>query len=51
MLPSQSLAVILATQEAEIRKIIVRGQPGLMVCETLSQKNIPKKGLVGWLKV
>jgi hypothetical protein len=28
--------VILATQEAEIRRIVVRSQPGQIVCETLS---------------
>jgi hypothetical protein len=31
-------AVILATQEAEIRRIGVQSQPGQIVCETLSQK-------------
>jgi hypothetical protein len=31
--------IILATQEAEIRRIIVQSQPGKTVCETLSQKN------------
>jgi hypothetical protein len=30
--------IILATQEAEIRRIIVQSQPGQVVCETLSQK-------------
>jgi hypothetical protein len=33
------MPVILAIQEAEIRRIIVRSQPGQIVCETLSQKN------------
>jgi hypothetical protein len=39
------MPAILATQEAEIRKIVVQGQPGQIVHETLSQK-IPftKKG-------
>jgi hypothetical protein len=38
---------ILATQEAEIRRIDVRSQPGQIVCETLSQKKlITKIGLV-----
>jgi hypothetical protein len=32
------MSVILATQETGIRKIMVRGQPGQIVCETLSQK-------------
>jgi tRNA U54 and U55 pseudouridine synthase Pus10 len=31
--------VILATQEAEIRRIVVGSQPGQIVLETLSQKN------------
>jgi hypothetical protein len=34
--------VILATQEAEIRKIVVRNQPGQIVCGTLSQKTLHK---------
>jgi hypothetical protein len=44
---------ILATQEAEIRRISVQSQPGQIVLETLSQKNPlhTKKGLVEWLKV
>jgi hypothetical protein len=29
--------VILATQEAEIRRMAVRSQPGQIVCKTLSQ--------------
>jgi hypothetical protein len=47
------MAVILATQEAEIRRIAVRSQPGEIVCETLSRKHLSlkKKGLVEWLKV
>jgi hypothetical protein len=37
--------VILATQEAAIRRVIVRSQPGQTVRETLSQKNpLHKKG-------
>jgi hypothetical protein len=52
--------VILAIQEAEIRKITVRSQPWQIVQETLSQKKKKKKktftkqGLVAqgwWLKV
>jgi hypothetical protein len=44
--------IILATQEAEIRKIKDGNQPGQIVCETLSQKKIHhKKKLVEWLKV
>jgi hypothetical protein len=48
--------VIPATQEAEIRRVEVRSQPGQIVLETLSQKKKknkkkPKKGLLKWLKV
>jgi hypothetical protein len=46
--------VILATQEAEIRRISVRSQPRQIVCESLSQKKkktLHKKGLVDWFKV
>jgi hypothetical protein len=43
--------IILTTQEAEIRKIAVRGQPRQTVLETLSQKYpTQKKGLAEWLK-
>jgi hypothetical protein len=34
--------VILATQEAEIRRIVVQSQPGQIVHETLSQKKKKK---------
>jgi hypothetical protein len=46
-------SVILATQEAEIRRIMVQSQPGQIVCKTISQKKkkITKTGLVEWLKV
>jgi hypothetical protein len=45
-------AVILATQEAEIRRITVRSQPGQIVQETLSGKTLSQKlGLLEWLKV
>jgi hypothetical protein len=43
--------VILATQETEIRKIMVRSQPGQIVLETLSRKYLTQQGLVEWLKV
>jgi hypothetical protein len=36
-------SVILATQEAEIRKLVVQGQPRQIVLETLSQKTHHKK--------
>jgi hypothetical protein len=35
--------VILVAQEAEIRRIMVRSQPGLIVCETLSKKTFTKR--------
>jgi hypothetical protein len=39
--------VILATQDTEIRRIVVQSQPRQIVCETLSQKKSHhKKGLV-----
>jgi hypothetical protein len=37
--------VILATQEEEIRRIMVQSQPGQIVCKTLSQKNQYNTGL------
>jgi hypothetical protein len=43
--------VILATQEAKIRRIMVRSQPGQIVHKTLSRKYLTQKGLVEWLKV
>jgi hypothetical protein len=43
--------IILATQEAKVRKIAVQSQPGQIVRETLSLKNPPQKGLVEWPKV
>jgi hypothetical protein len=46
------MPVILVTQEAEIRRIVVRSQLGQIVRETLPQKKkLHKKGLVKWLKV
>jgi hypothetical protein len=36
------ILVILATQEAEIRRIEVQSQPGQIVRKTLSQKNLHK---------
>jgi hypothetical protein len=44
--------VILATQEVEIRKIMVQSQPGQIVSEPLPRKYpSQKKSLVEWLKV
>jgi hypothetical protein len=44
------MPVILATQEAKIRRIEVRSQPGQIVHQTLSRKNPSQKGLMEWLK-
>jgi hypothetical protein len=43
--------IILTTQEAEIRRIVVQSQPGEIVPETLSQKYLTQKGMMKWLKV
>jgi hypothetical protein len=43
--------VILATQKAEIRRIMVPSHPRQISHKTLSQKNHYKKGLVEWLKM
>jgi hypothetical protein len=40
------MSVILATQEAEIRRTVVESQPRQILHKTLH-----KKGLVEWLKV
>jgi hypothetical protein len=40
------MPVILATQEAEIRRIVFQSQPGQIVKETLSRKNPSQKK--GW---
>jgi hypothetical protein len=45
------MPVILATKEAEIRRIQFRSQPGQIVLKTLSRKYLTLKGLVEWLKV
>jgi hypothetical protein len=47
----QKVPVILATQEAEIRRIEVQSQPRETVCKTLSQKSSSQKWLVEWLEV
>jgi hypothetical protein len=41
------MPVILATQEAEIRRVVVRSPPRQIVQETLSQKNPLQKGAGG----
>jgi hypothetical protein len=40
--------ILVATQEAEIRRIVVRSQPGEIVRETLSQKKKKKITEKGW---
>jgi hypothetical protein len=45
------MPVILATQEAEIRRITVQSQPRQIVHKTLSGKNPSQKRAVEWLKV
>jgi hypothetical protein len=45
------MPIILAAQEAEIRRMMVQGQPRQKVRKTLSQKNPSQKGLVEWLKM
>jgi hypothetical protein len=46
------MPVILALQEAEIRRITVRSQPGQIVLQDpILKKPFTKKGLVEWLKV
>jgi hypothetical protein len=43
------MPVILATQEAEIRRVVIRGQPGQKERPYLTNTQHPK-GLVEWLK-
>jgi hypothetical protein len=43
--------VILATQEAEIRRIAVQSQPGQIVPRPYLEKTLHTKGLAEWLKV
>jgi hypothetical protein len=47
------MPVILATQEADIKRMVVQSQPRQTVCESLSGKNPSqkKKKLAEWLKV
>jgi hypothetical protein len=37
------MPIILATQEAEIRRMTIQSQPWQIVCETLSQENSSQK--------
>jgi hypothetical protein len=46
------MLVILATKEADMRRIVVQSQPRQIVNETKSQKKTHhKKGQVEWIKV
>jgi hypothetical protein len=46
------MPIILATQEAEIRRIMVQSQPGQIVPQVpIWKKTHHKKGLVEWLTV
>jgi iron only hydrogenase large subunit-like protein len=45
------MPIILATQEAEIRRVAIQSQMGQIVQETLSQKTYHRKGLAKCLKV
>jgi hypothetical protein len=44
------MSVILAMQEAKIRRIAVQGQPGQLALKTYLKNTQHKKGLVKWLK-
>jgi hypothetical protein len=45
------MPIILSTQKAEIRRIVVQSQPEQRVHKTLSRKYPSQKWLVEWLKV
>jgi hypothetical protein len=46
------MPIILATQEAEIRRTVVQSQPGQIVLrDSISKIPITKKWMVQWLKV
>jgi hypothetical protein len=45
------MPVILATQEAEIRRILIQSQQGKYSKRSYLEKSFTKKGLVEWLKV
>jgi hypothetical protein len=40
------MPLILATQEADIRRIMIQSQPGQIDYKTLAQKYLTQKGLV-----
>jgi hypothetical protein len=45
------MPIILATPEAEIRRIVVQSQPGQIVPRPYLEKTLHKKELVEWLEV
>jgi hypothetical protein len=45
------MPVILATQEAELRKIEVRREPRQIVPRPYLKKSLHKRGLLEWIKV
>jgi hypothetical protein len=45
------MPVILATQEAEIRRIMLKASPGKQFTRPYLENTLYKKGLVEWLKV
>jgi hypothetical protein len=45
------MPIILATKEADIRRIAFQSQPGQIICKTLSLKTLHKNRAVQWLKV
>jgi hypothetical protein len=44
------MPVIVATQEGDIRRIVVRSQPRQIVCRLLPRTYPIQKGLLGWVK-
>jgi hypothetical protein len=49
--PDAGGSCLLATQEAEIRRMVVQSQSGQIVCKALSRKNPSQKRAGGGLKV
>jgi hypothetical protein len=45
------MPVILVTQDAEIRRIMVQSLTQQIVCETLSRRHPSQKELMEWLKI